>query len=269
MPHSVNSIATNTSEDYVDELTTGIVYKYADYVFSGFDDKLIKGDDAFAEAMQGAKQTLKFSIMNAVIFSVTEYAIGRLAFASGAIYAYIKGTSAVSKVKSKARGLFRSLGKKGGFLMKPLKIVSDIALGSQEERLAMAKMANSSANNITSLVATERQTQTMMSSQKHDSALKTLGMANDSKFSRDNKKITAYNYKMKTGTWQNNVQDKNLFLSCVPKEYIKTPFSFNNSFVSELNSLREFAVSAEGKLTSLSQTHLDLLSASSLSKVDS
>jgi len=267
--HKVSSIATNTSEDYVDELTTGIVYKYADYVFSGFDDKLIKNDDAFDEAFEGAKQTLKFSIMNAVIFSVTEYAIGRLAFVSGAIYSYIKGTSAVTKAKSKARGLFSSLGRKGGFLFKPLKVVTDVLIGSQDERLAMAQMANDSANNITNLVSTERQTQTMMKSQQHDSMVKTLGMTNDTKFSRDSKKLTAYNYKMKTGTWQNNQQDKNLFLSCVPKEYIKQPFIFNTTFVNELNSLREFAVSAEGKLMSLSQTHVDILSSHNISKIDS
>ncbi len=265
--YSVGSIATNTSEDYIDELTSGIVYKYSEYVFNGFDETKINDDDAFAEALEGAKQTLKFSIMNAVIITVTEYAIGRLVVVSGLIYGYIKGTSAVKKVKNKASNLFSTLGKKGGFLFKPLKVLSDIALGSQEERLKMAGMANDTANNVTSLMATERQTQTMMSSKKHENMVQALGLNNKTKFSRDQKKLEAYHYKMKTGTWQNTAIDKNLFLSCVPKEYVKQPFNFSSSFVAELNSFKEYAIDSEGKLVNLSQTHLDLLTNNGLSKV--
>ena len=269
-PYGVGSIATNTSEDYVDELTTSLVYKYSEYVFSGFDKEVLnKNDtDVMAEALEGAKQTLKFSIMNAVIFTVTEYAITRLVTVSGAIWLWVKKRRVINAVRDSVRKGLGDIPIVGGFLGRATTVASEIANGSQQENLAMAQMANHSANNVTSLIGQERQTQVNMQSSQRKQMLDTLGLSSNEKELRDNKKLEAYHYKMKTGTWENTTIDKNLFLSCVPREYIKQPFSFNTTFVTRLNSFTEFAKSAEGKLTNLAQSHLDLMTTHNLSQVN-
>lgn len=266
-PFTPQSIATNTSEDYIDELTSGIVYKYADYAFSGFDENLIKDDDAFAEALEGAKQTLKFSIMNAVIFTVTEYALTKLVTVSGILYLWIKKRRVVNAVKNGIKNGLGNVPLVGGFLSSGVNTAVTIANGTQAENLKMAEMGNHSANNITSIMGQERQTQTMIKSKQHDNMVQTLGVSSKSKFSRDTKKLEAYNYKMKTGSWQNTTLDKNLFLSCVPREYVKQPFNFTAKFVAELNAFKEYATDSEGKLLNLAQTHVNNMTAHNISKV--
>lgn len=263
MPFTPQSIATNTSEDYIDELTTGIVYKYKDYVFSGFDEKKLKtdGEDVMAEALKGASQTLQFSIMNAVIFSVTEYAMKGVAHT--AIFLYLKSGRAINKVR-KGFGNIPIVGKG---LTATASFFTSLAIGNQEERIAMAKMANDSTDNMTTVLSQERQNQTMQLSHKRTQMLNTLGLASNNKGLRDTKKTEAYYHKMKTGSWANTTLDKNLFLSVVPREYVKQPFAFNSSFVKKLNGFTEFAKSSEDKLVNLAQAHLDNMTSHNLTKI--
>lgn len=263
--HSVGSIATNTSEDYIDELASGVVYKYKDYVFSGFDKTKLTSDDSdvMDEALNGAYQTLQFSIMNSVILVVSEYAMSRVIAGSTFIFGYIKGHRVVNNLKKAGRKVY-----KGNSGAKLVKKGVKVLFGTQEERLAMSSMANSNMNNLTTVLSQERQTQTTMKSSKRKQMLDTLGLSSNDKELRDTKKLQSYNYKMKSGTWENTVIDKNLFLSCVPKEYVKQPFMFNTAFVTTLNKFKEFATSAEGNLVNLAQTHVDLMTSHNISKVN-
>lgn len=131
----------------------------------------------------------------------------------------------------------------------------------------MAQMANDSANNITSVIGQERQNQIQMQSSQRKQMIDTLGLSSNKKNLRDTKKLEAYHYKMKSGTWANTVQDKNLFYSCVPKEYIKEGFNFNSTFVSKLNQFREYAISTEGEITNYAQVHLDSLTSNNITQV--
>jgi|GEM_PF-1741698 hypothetical protein len=263
--YTVGSIATNTSEDYLDELSTGIVYKYKDYVFSGFDvTKLNKdGDDVMKEALDGAYQTLQFTITSAVISTTTAYAMSKIVTVSGAIFTYVKSGRFINKIR-KSVSEIPIVGRAGATA---LGLATKLGIGNQNERLSMAKMANNNANSLVNTVAIERQTQTKMLDSKRKQMLTTMNMGTSDKNSRDSKKLEAYYHKMKTGSWTNTTIDKNLFLSVVPKEYVTQPFSFNSKFVSQLNSFVEFAKSSEGHLISLAQTHLDYITTAGSSRL--
>ena len=93
---SVSNIASNTVEDGIDEGVSNLVYALGNHYF-GDGTKDVKSTDlvnkAFDEALEGAGQTLKFSIMNAVIYRVTEYAIVKVMAGSLAIFTYFFASS--------------------------------------------------------------------------------------------------------------------------------------------------------------------------------
>ncbi len=263
---TVKGIATNTVEDGVDEGVSNLVYAMGNHYFGdGAKDakssELVK--QAFDEALEGAGQTLKFSIMNAVIYRVTEYALVKVMAGSTAIFAYIKGHRIIKHLKKEGRKKYR--GNRGfKVINKGLKVL----FGTQDERLKMAGMANNNINNLTTVLAQERQTATMQVSQQRKQVLSTLGLNHKAKGLNDNKKIEAYHYKMKSGTWVNNVSDKKLFLSVVPKEYVQDTFRFTQSFVDKLNSFTEYAKDSEDKLVNVAQTQVDIMTTHSLSKLN-
>ncbi len=224
-------------------------------------------EKALDEALEGAGQTLKFSIMNAVVFTVTEYLLVKVVAGSASIFTYIKTARVINTVKRKVVNSFGSIPFVGRFAGEALTATTALAIGNQNERLAMAKMANSNMNSLTTAIGQERQTKTLQVSSQRNQVMQTLGLNTNSKGLKDTKKLEAYYHKMKTGTWTKSTIDKNLFLNVVPREYIGITFSWNSNFVTKLNSFTEYAKSTEGKLTNIAQTNLDLMTAHYLSKV--
>jgi len=267
---STASIAQNTVEDGIDEGVSNLVYAMGNHYF-GDGTKDAKSSDlvkkAFDEALEGAGQTLKFSIMNAVIYRVTEYALVKVMAGSVAIFTYIKTARIINTVKRKVVNSFGSIPFVGRFAGETLTATTALAIGNQNERLAMSSMANNNLNNLTSVLAQERQTATLQVSHQKKQVMNTLGLNHKAKGLRDNKKIEAYHYKMKSGTWVNNTMDKKLFLSVVPKEYVQEGFRFTNEFVSKLNTYTEYAKDTEDKLVNVAQTQLDTLTTHNLTKV--
>ena len=178
----VGDIATGVSEDFVDELSEGIVYKYFNYAFAGFDPKLLEeGDDAiFAEALEGAYSVLQYSIISSVIGVVSTLFIPKLVIMSGAIYTYIKTSRAINRARRALVGIpyvGRSAVAIGAF-------ASRLALGNQDERLAMAGMANDNGNNLISAIGQERQNQIIKTGDKRKHVNDTL---KNSSFSKSTK----------------------------------------------------------------------------------
>jgi hypothetical protein len=268
---AVNSpgvIAEATTEDFIDEGVSNLVYGIANtYWDTGLQKstdskKTFKelGQEAFNEAIEGAEQTLRFSIMNAVIMTVSTYAIDKLVLTGGSFYLWIKKRTLLKNLSGKIKDK-QYFGRTGSAKISK---VLDVLSGQKDEDLKMVGMANDSANNIVTSISQERQTTTMQLSQQRNQLLKTLGLSQNSKGLNDKKKLEAYNLKMKTGTWA--IADKKLFYDCVPKQYLNG-LQFNQSFLDKLNSYSEYAKTTENKLVNLAQTHLDLMTASNLSKV--
>jgi len=267
---SAKNIASNTVEDGIDEGVSNLVYAMGNHYFGdGTSDanstELVQS--AFDEALEGAGQTLKFSIMNAVIFRVTEYAITKVLLGSSFIYTYIKSARLINTVKRSVQNGLGGIPLVGKFLGGALTTATALAVGNQNERLAMADMANNNINNLTTVIAQERQTATMQVSHQKKQVMSTLGLNHEAKGLRDNKKIEAYHYKMKTGTWTNTTEDKKLFQSVVPKEYIKDSFNFNTTFVQKLNEFTEYATDTENKLVNIAQTNLNIATTNNLASM--
>lgn len=264
--NSIVMIGENTAEDFIDEGVSSLVYGIANQYWStslssSASKSLLEiGKQAVLDALEGAEQVLRFSIMNSVITKVTTYAMNKLVISAGLFYTYVKSGGFLKKMKDKISG--KSFKGKAGMYM--MKTMIDTASGTEQERLKLVGMANDSVNNVTDIIAKERQTAVMQVTQQRNELMQTLGLSQKSKGLNDNKKLEAYYLKMKTGTW--SIADRKLFYDCVPKQYLNG-LQFNQSFLDKLNSYSEYAKTTENKLVNLAQTHLDLMTASNLSKV--
>jgi heat shock protein HslJ len=268
---SIGSISESTAEDFIDEGVSNLVYGIGNCYFGGANSstagcsKLV--ESSFAEALDGASQTLKFSIMNAVIMRVTEYALTRLLAGGGLLYLWIKKRRVINAIKETTSSLISVITFVGKSGAKAFDGVVNIANGNQAENLAVANMANTSMNSVTHILAQERQTATIQVNAQRKQLMTSLGLSQNSKGLNDTKKMEIYLYKMKTGTWEVTTNDKRLFDTVVPKSYRQKDYAFNLAFVQKLNSFTEYAKTTENKLVNLAQTHLDLMTASNLSKV--
>jgi hypothetical protein len=262
----IGNVAEATIEDLVDEGSSNLVYGLANnYWQDGFtsnpsetlDKQFIR---AWDYAIEGAEQTMKFSIINGSIAIVSKYVIDKLILSGGLFFLWVKKRTLLIKLNDKIKNK-QYFGKAGSAKVSK---VLDLLSGQKDEDLKLVGMANDSANTISSAISVERQTMTMQVSQQRKQLMTSLGLAQGSKGLNDKKKLVAYNLKMKTGTW--SIADKKLFYDCVPKQYL-AGLAFNQTFIEKLNSYTEYAKSTEDKLVNLAQTHLDLMTASGLSKV--
>lgn len=264
----VGQIGESALDDVVDELTTGLVYKYSNEYFKPLEDSIKSEEDSIlGEALESGFNTLKFMTMNAVIVVVGEYAVTRMVTTSTIIFSYIKGSSVAGRAKNKVRNVLSKFGRYGGAVGKFVQGALGVVVGTQEERLALAKMANDNVNNITSLVGQERQNQIMMRDSKVKHFDRVLSNSQQAKQVTAEDKNTMFLHKMKTGTWKNTKFDKQLYQRCTGFNFAQAGQPFNKTFVDKLNSFKEYAVNAEGKVINLSQTHLDYITATGLTKL--
>ncbi|RXJ98369.1 hypothetical protein CRU98_10040 [Arcobacter sp. CECT 8986] len=261
-----SQIGESAIDDFVDELTTGITYKYANEYFKPLEDK-IDSDSIMGEALESALNTLKFMTMNAVIITVTEYAMARIIATSGTIFAYIKGTSIASRTRNKLQGALTRFGKLGGAIGKLVKGALGVVIGTQEERLVMAQMANSNVNNISSIIAQERQNQIHMRNGKINHFNSVLSSSQQQKRTTSEDKNALFLHKMKTGTWKKTKQDKDLYKRVTGYNFSSGNDVWSKNFIDKLNGFSEYAVSAEGEIINLSQTHLDYITSTGFTKV--
>ncbi|MGM0518197.1 MAG: hypothetical protein ACQERD_00980 [Campylobacterota bacterium] len=264
-----NQIPGQTAEDFTDELATGIVYKYSNSVMKPLRDKLSQSDNdsVLNEALEGALSTFQFATMNTVIQVVQEYVMVKLFATAGTIFAYIKGSSVASKLKNKTQEVLTTFGKYGGAVGKFVKGSLGVVLGTQEERLTMAKMANDNVNNLTNIVSNERQNQILMKSSRRKSFENVLSSSQRNKITNDDKKINMFLHKMKSGTWKNTAQDKYLYEQATAFDFSSSHLMFNKSFVDKLNQLSEYAKDVEGNMINLAQTHVDYVTTLGYTKV--
>jgi hypothetical protein len=260
-------IGKNTLEDFNDELITGITYKYANKMFKPLEDSLTSDEDSVLnEALEGALSTLKFSIMNAVIISVTNYASVKLIQASGIIFAYVK-TGRITKVLRNLSERLKTLPMVGRVSSRVVRFGIDAVVGDQKERIAIANMANNNVNNLASIVSKERHNQILIkkSGLDHfDNNLKTNQGYVKEKY---NQKRSLFDSKFRSASWTISTDDKQLYQDVTGYNFSIKPQKFNQEFVDKLNSVSDVATDVEGNIINASQAHVDYITTLGYQKV--
>lgn len=262
-----SQIYENTLEDFNDEFITGLVYTVGNNALKPLREALLKNDNSILdEALGSAINSFAFQTMNAVIQSTSQYATAKLIISSSFIYAYIK-TNLIGKVMGKMgfdkKGKIVRMGKAGSAVTKG---IANIITGSQNERLAIANMANNNVNNLTNIIAQERQTQVMMQSSRIKSLNDTVSNHKNVADGRYIQLQTLFNSKMKAGNWEVTENDKKIYQAATGFDFRKNPQVWNKTFVDKLNSASELAKDSEGNMINEAQAFLDYITTVGFSK---
>ncbi len=261
----IGQIGENTLDDISDELVTGVTYKYANRLFDPLINSLkSKEESIFNEALQSGLNTLKFGITNAVIVSVSQYASTKLIQTSTLIFTYVKAGTLVKSLGKIKNNTVRKVGRVGGKLLKG--VLGGI-LGTQEERLALSKMANDNVNNLASIVSQERQNQILMQGAKYKHLDNQFTNVYNAKKNDFNKKMNLFTAKFKTGSWNLNSDDKKLYEDCTGYKFSQQSEIWNKNFLDKLNSMSEFAKDVDGKIYNAVQVHLDYIATHGFQRV--
>lgn len=256
----LGNIIANSGEDFIDELASAIVYDEGAKVFKktesflGLDPENSKVD----AAIESALTTAQYGTMNLVTVLVTEYALTKSIFVLTSIFTYIKTRRMIKAMIDTFTNLPILKKNPVGFVASSvIGKASDVLVANQTETLALAKMANSSSNNIISAVGQERQNQIMLQGQK----LKRVdNLKNNIYQTRGNsrfKNMELFIHKFNTASWKNTAKDKKLYYDCTGQDDKVVPF--NSDFVDKINSYANVVTTAKGEIFSNAKATLDLL----------
>lgn len=260
MAGQFSNIASNTGEDFLDELVSNIVYRETNTFVTELKKKLDLQEDSYLdEAIESALMTLQFGLMNAVIITVTEYAFAKSALLLTGLIAYIKGRSILQKTKSVSKSIFSKVGNVGGLPFKMIKGALGPIIGSQEQTLAIAKMTNDTSNNLVSAIGRERQNQIHLQNGK----MNRVDLAKQNLYSTRNKSreknMALYLHKFETGSWEKTAKDKKLYFDCTGQE--EKVVSYTSDYVDKLNQFSSFVKTAKGEIFGKAKLELDLITA--------
>lgn len=264
MPSPYGNIASSTGEDFVDELASNIVYNETNKIMKQVNEKLDLDPDSYVdEALSGALMTLQYGLMNATIMVVTEYAIAKAGILFTGLIAFIKGRNVFKVLGTKSSKLLGKIGgSRGRMAGKALGRFTSLIMGTQEETLAVAKMANDSGNNIVSAIGRERQNQILMHNQKVQRVDNAKSNLYKTRGNSREQKMNLYYDKFKRGNWKKTVKDKELYQNCTGQDFSKSSLSWTVDFVAKLNSYTEFVKTAEGEIVSNAKATLQLINQS-------
>lgn len=250
------ALVSNSGEDFVDELSSSIVYKYTNQIFKPTIKRLNESDDLVDQALASAITTLQFGIMQMVIISVTEYAITKATFAGGAIYIFLKSTNIARKTKEIMAGALGSI----PFVGRGMGNVAR-ATGSfvSKDRELISKMAMDTNNNLTTVISKERHNQILMKQSKYRKVDNTMDNAIKLRGDGRSKDMGYFTLKFKTGTWSKTAYNKKLYENCTGQRFGENGLIWNSDFVTKLNSYKEFALTSESKIVSSAQATIDLI----------
>ncbi|MDY0327556.1 MAG: hypothetical protein RBR07_04830 [Arcobacteraceae bacterium] len=258
-------VPQNATEDFLDEISTCVVYKYANETLKPIEQQLQDDDKCHYEALSSALSTFKFGVMNAVIMMITEYTLKKMGVGAVMIWSYLKGGRALSKAKDFVTSKL-SHKSKGRAVGRMLNNVTSIANGTQEERIALAKMANDNLNNLMTNVHQEKQTQTSYEGIKRDSFHSLLDLGTKKGREGFQKNNQAFLFKMQTGTWITTSDDKKLFEKATGVKVQETGQSSWSNLVQTLNKYAPVAKDYNDNLVNLAQTNLNLLTTMNLQR---
>lgn len=255
---SISGVLSSSGEDFIDELTSLIVFKEGNSIFGDIKKKLdLKEDSVLDEAIDGALSTLQYGMMNMVIVLVTEYALTKSVVVLSSIFAFIKGRRIIRNITTGVTSIVSKLGPVGWGAGKAIESVTNVLVANQTETLAIANMANSSSNNIISAVGQERQNQIMIKGQK----LKRIDNTKKSMYSVRNKSreknMDLYVHKFETGTWKKTPKDKKLYFDNTGQD--SKLIVFNTDYVKKLNSYSKYYETAQGDIYNETKATFELM----------
>lgn len=256
----ISNIVSNAGEDFVDELASAIVYDEGKKVFKAVESSLGLDPDnsKVDEALESALSTLQYGLMNLVIVLVTEYALTKSVVVLTTIFTYIKTRRIIKAMIDTFTNLPILKRNPVGFVASSvIGKASEVLVANQAETLALAKMANSSSNNIISAVGQERQNQIMLQGQKIKRVDSSKSNIYNTRSSSREKNMSLYVHKFNTGTWLDTLKDKKLYYDCTGQDS-KTVI-YNKSYVDKLNSYGNYVTTAKGEIFSNAKATLDLL----------
>jgi hypothetical protein len=259
MASQILNVFSNGGEDLVDELASAIVYEEGDKYFKNVKEYLgLTGDTIVDEALESALSTIKFGLMNVVIITVTEYAIVKTGVVLMGIFTYIKTRRII---KQSVEALTKlpiikntPIGYAGGEIVKK---TSDVLLANQTENLALAKMLNSSSNNIVSSIGQERQNQIMLQGQKIKRVESAKRNIYSTRNTSRNKNMDLFLHKFDTATWKDTAKDKKLYFDITGQDDKVVPF--NAEFIKRINSYANIVTTAKGEIFNNAKATLDLI----------
>lgn len=265
MSNKITGIVSNSGEDFVDELSSSIVYKQSEQLFAPIVKKLEDEGGVVNEALAGAVNTLRFGIMNYVIITVSEYALTKATLVSGAIFTYLKATNVAKRTKdllSSAVSVIPFVGKAGE------KAVNATVGFITKDRELIAKMGMDTSNNISTVISQERQTQVMIKQSQFKREDNTMNQAVSIRNKSRDSNISYFTHKTMTGTWNYTQANKKLYELATGQDFSKTiGLNWTQKFVDQLNSYSEFAKTSSGEIVNLSKATIDLINTIGYQKV--
>ena len=254
----VSQIASNTSEDFIDEAVSGYTYLYTKQAFEPLLNKIADGneDSILREALEGSIMTLQFGIMNAVIMTVTEYAFAKLATTAALTIAFLKSSYIAQKARNVVGGLLGGIPFVGRGLGEAVKATGGFL---SADRQIIAQMGNSTSNNMATLVSQERQNQIMIRRAQHNYADHISTSAIKLKQNGDNKYLTIFTHKTMTGTWMNTSEDKRIYEKATNTKVAQSGTATWSVLHEKLNKFSSFARTAEGAILNEVTATLKLL----------
>ena len=258
----VTGVVSNSGEDFVDELSSSIIFKHSQQIFAPTVKKLNESDDLVDQALGGAITTLQFGIQNMVLIAVTEYVISKTALTAGAVYTFLKATNIASKTKrilSNALGAIPLVGRGlGGVVKATTGFVT-------KDRELIAKGALDVNNNVSSNIVHERNNQIAIKKSQYSREDSTITNATRIRNKSRDSKLAIFTHKTQTGTWTK--KDKSIYENATGQDLASLGVTFNSAYVEKLNSFNAFAKDTEGKILSKAQVELDHLTTLGMSRL--
>lgn len=257
----VGQIGENVTEDVVDEFASSVTYHYANQTFKPLKEYLNKNisNEFVKEALESGVNTLQFSVMNAVIISVQQMFLAKIITTSSLIYGYIKAGRVVKSLQKFKNSKIKRVGKVFGSVFKR---ATSVILGNQDERLALANIANNNVNNLTNIISNERQNQILMRDSRVKHFDNMLNNTQKSNFSNIEKDINLFKLKTSKALWKNTIEDKRLYQRATGFKFSNSQDVWNNNFVEELNKFSDVVKTADGKIINESEAFLQYVTTS-------
>lgn len=255
---SNSKIINPALEDTLDDFSSGVTYYYAEQTFAPLRSKLSEGvsNEIVREALESGLSTLQYSVMNSVIHTVQDLVIQRVLASSAILLTYIKSGKVIKSLEKIKNKNIKMLGRVGG---KILRGVTGQLLGTQDERLAIANMANNTVNNVASSYTQERQNQILMRNTrvKHfDNVLNNTQQQNLGRLEQD---INLFKMKTQKGLWTTSQEDKRLYERATGKKFSQSQEVWNKGFVEKWNNVADVAKDVEGQTINQAQAFIDYI----------
>lgn len=251
MASNLAGVGGNAFEDFTDDFTTTVVMRQAKKVFDPLKKGFEGSDSAFDEAMQSAIMTLQMGISMYALNFVNSRVVPALMRRAELLFVYFIGGKLAKNVGGRIKKF-----KYARNVSKALNIFSD----SDDNRARVLGSASSLVNHLDIMEMHERKI-------SNDSRIGMDKTFTKAKTSYDQKALTLYTEKTKTGTWTKSKQDKKIYQKATGAP-LPAGVSWSK-MVEKLNSFQEFAKTSENEIVNRAQVEFDRMVADGKSRITS